>query len=174
MDRLSLRPLIRLVVVLTFVGLLPASPGAADAQEPGPGRPLFAESELTADEGHVTMQWDLTEAVEQGRLGLTFELEQSDDPGFEDPRLRHRGAERSFFVSGLREGHTYFRVRAIAGGVAGPWSDTLVVQVDYPGRGRVTGLVIVGCLVFLATVTAIIAGWLRFDRSRLRERRPAS
>jgi hypothetical protein len=159
---------------MTIAALLSLSPGVVGASERGPGRPQFAETEVTADEGHVTMQWELTEAVEQGSLGLTFELEQSDEPGFEDHRLRHRGAERSFFVSGLREGQTYFRVRAIAGGVAGPWSDTLAVEVAYPGRGRVIGLVIVGCLVFVATVVTIVLGWLRYDRSRLRERRLAS
>lgn len=128
-------------------------------------KPRFVEDEITTNEGHATIQWSLPGASDSTE-GVVFALQQARDPDFQDQRLRHRGPGQSFFVSGLREGLTYFRVRASRSEAIGPWSDPLVVEVDYPGRGSVILLLAIGCLVFAATVVAIVAGWARHRDSR--------
>jgi hypothetical protein len=133
-------------------------------------KPRFVDAGVVStNEGHVTLRWSLPEGSDATTSGLTFELEQSRDPGFGNLRLRHRGPERAVFVSGLLDGRNYFRVRAVpAGSPAGPWSEVLLVEVDYPSRGQVVLLLVVGCLVFAGTITAIVVGWLR-----TRVRKPA-
>jgi hypothetical protein len=114
---------------------------------------------VQADEGHVTLSWTLPgfEAAEECR----FELERSWDAGFADPRRLHDGTESTVFLSGLKAGPTWFRVRGIHGDRAGPWSPALVVDTEYPQRSQVLVLFVVGCIVFAATVAAILLGWAR-------------
>jgi hypothetical protein len=132
-------------------------------------KPRFVDGGVVfTNEGHATLRWSLPEQVDTTASSLIFELEQSRGPGFEDHRLRHRGPERAFFVSGLTDGRNYFRVRAVpAGSPAGPWSDVLVIEVEYPDRGQVILFLVVGCLVFGGTIAAIVSGWLRTRHRRL-------
>jgi hypothetical protein len=129
-----------------------------------PPAPSFLGAELqSTSEGHATLSWTLP--AESGPEGteLRFELEQSNDPAFTNHRLRYEGPGRSVFVSGLLEGRTYYRVRSrSSGAVPGPWSDPLVVEVSYPGRGQVLLLLAVGCVVFVCTAAAIVTGRLRY------------
>lgn len=131
-----------------------------------PAKPRFADSGVVStNEGHATLRWSLP-GGDDPDTDVAFELQQSRDREFSDPHGRHAGPERAFFVSGLRGGRTYFRVRAaVPGSSAGPWSDPLVVEVDYPGRSQVILLLVVGCVVFGATVVAITVGWARNRRS---------
>ena len=165
------------VVICVLAGfLLGPVPAEARQEQPGPAKPWFVGTGVVStNEGHATLRWSLPEDVETTASGLTFELEQSRDAGFRNHFLRHRGPERAFFVSGLIDGRNYFRVRAVpAGSPAGLWSDVLVVEVDYPGRGQVILLLVVGCLVFGGTVAAIIVGWLRTRHRRLAENRASA
>jgi hypothetical protein len=146
--------------------LFAANPGAR--HEPlAQAEPQFTVADvISTNEGHATLRWSLGDYADD-TTDVTFELQQSRDREFGNHRLRHEGAERALFVSGLRDGRTYFRVRAtLDGSPPGPWSDPLVVEVDYPSRDRVVLLLAVGCLVFLATVATIVAGWLRNRRPR--------
>lgn len=149
----------RLALAATIA--LALAPGAAS--DPGePPVPRFAAGRsLTTSEGHATLEWSVPSGG--GGEELSFELQQARTPDFSDPGVRHRGPEDSFFVSGLESGRTWFRVRALAdGSTAGDWSAPLVVEVDYPHRGQVIGLLVAGCVVFLVTVGTIVTGWLRF------------
>jgi hypothetical protein len=141
---------------------------AIQADPPGPPLPAPSFTDGTAistNEGHATLSWSLDD--EPALPGdVSFEVQQSRDAGFRNHRVLHQGPERSLFVSGLNDGSTYFRVRAIRGAATGPWSEPLVVEVDYPGRGQVFLLLGVGCLVFLATVASIATGWMRDRRGQ--------
>lgn len=140
-----------------------SSPTTAQAE---PAKPRFTDGDrVSTNEGHATIHWELPGGVEGAAPEATFELQQSADPSFSDGHRRHRGPGRAFFVSGLKDGRTYFRVRTVSDGSAtGPWSDALVVEVDYPDRGRVVLFLVIGSLVFLGTCAAIVSGWLRTHR----------
>jgi hypothetical protein len=128
-------------------------------------RPVFeTEQVLPADEGHATLNWSMSDGSDAAD-GLVYQLQQSREPAFGNHSLRHEGPESAIFVSGLRDGTTYFRVRAVQQGTPpGPWSETLEVEVDYPTRGHVLLLLSIGSVVFVATVIAIVAGWVRYTR----------
>jgi hypothetical protein len=162
------------VVILGLVSIVAFSlvPATTERTASVPAPPRFVDGvAVSADEGHVVLSWTPAEGDDPAASRLIFELEQSADPAFGNHRLRHRGAERSFFVTGLPEGQVYFRVRAVSGETAGRWSETIAVDVVYPGRLEVLALVSVGCLVFLATVTAILVGWARSRREEPAESR---
>jgi hypothetical protein len=157
-----------LTINLALLGVLLLQPVRADALPDIP-RPTGASFEgpemVSAEEGHTTLRWTLPGHVEEGPP-VTFELEQSQRPDFANHSLRYAGSGRAFFVSGLQEGRTYFRVRALrAGAPPGDWSGPLVVDVDYPDPVPVIVLLSVGCLVLLATVAAIALGWHRHRSS---------
>jgi hypothetical protein len=158
-----------LKLTLAVLGVFLAPPVRADAPSDTPrrtGASFEGPEVVSAEEGHTTLRWILPGLGERG-APVTFELEQSQHPDFANHSLRYAGSERAFFVSGLREGRTYFRVRALrAGAPPGDWSGPLVVDVDYPDPVQVTVLLSVGCLVLLATVAAIALGWHRHRSSR--------
>jgi hypothetical protein len=158
---------VRIPLSLLACMLAAALPAAATADMPPdpatPPAPLFlAEADaVPTSEGHATLAWEMPGDAQRGVPDLTFELQQSTEPGFPSPRLRYAGPDWALFVSGLREGETYFRVRARdANGTVGPWSQPITVDVAYPGRGQVLLLLAVGCVVFVATTAAIVAGRL--------------
>jgi hypothetical protein len=156
-----------LVLSLGLPAAVVLSFAAPDSEQdaPPPAKPRFGETEVVStNEGHATLSWTLPS---RGHLNSNsdFQLQQSRDPGFANHRVRHMGPERSFFVSGLRGGRTYFRVRAVVdGSPPGPWSDTLVVDVEYPGNRQVVLLLAVGCVVLATTAAAILTGWARNRR----------
>jgi hypothetical protein len=114
---------------------------------------------VSADEGHATLSWTVADRDDED---WRFEVQQSFDEGFDNAEIRNPGGDRSMFVSGLPDGTNYFRIRAVgAHGATGNWSEPLLVVVDYPGRGLVLTLFGMGCLVFVATVVAVLAGHRR-------------
>jgi hypothetical protein len=144
-------------ILLTVVAiwLIPTSVDASPAAAPR----FTAEDDVAASEGHATLAW--TVDAKPGN-DLVFELQQSRSRDFSNHRVVHDGVEDAYFVSGLREGATYFRVRAVRSDAgAGPWSETLVVRVEYPGRGQVVVLLAAGFVVLAATVAAVVFGFLR-------------
>lgn len=158
---------LRLVVCLLGACLSALAGGGVRAGGDVPVVPQFTDDGVVSgDEGHATLSWGPGEDVDPDR-SLTYELQQSRDAQFSNHRVRHEGPQTMFFVSGLRDGRTYFRVRAVRSGqTPGPWSAPLIVDVDYPGRRRVVLLLAVGCLVFFSTVATIVIGW---RRSRVRD-----
>ncbi len=113
---------------------------------------------MTANEGHLRLSWKPEGEVPD----LSFELERSLHADFREAALRKVGADRASYISGLREGENYFRVRAVTpAGEAGPWSEALVVRVDYPSRRQVFVLMTVGAVLLIATVVLILTGHAR-------------
>lgn len=114
------------------------------------------ESPVEADEGHVTLAW--TAVAREA----SYELQQADDPAFENAVTRYKGPDLAFFTSGLPEGSHYFRVRAtVEDGRHPGWSPVMEVQVHYPSRERVLVLLSVGGLLFLVLVGVVIIGHRR-------------
>ena len=103
-------------------------------------------------EGVVDLKWKAGEAV-------SFELQESNPAKPEVFKTRYSGSDHSSVLSGLAEGLHRFRVRTTdAGGNPGPWSETLIVEVDYMPASRVRLLLVLGALVVLATVITIVHG----------------
>jgi hypothetical protein len=150
---------IGLVVLVVASGV-----GAARAADGPPPTSFDGPAVVSTTEGHTTLAWS---PRPDGAVHGSFQLEASDDPSFDDGKLRYEGPDRASFVSGLPEGTTWFRVRAVGDdGTAGPWSDAVRVDVAYPERGQVVRFLVLGSIVFLATVTAVIVGHRRHRRQQ--------
>lgn len=118
---------------------------------------ITGENPRSANEGHLTLDWTGPEK------GL-FRVEQSRKSDFDSPLQRYEGPDRAFFTSGLPEGAHYFRVGVVESDQVRAWSVPLKVTVHYPVRNQVTGLLLLGGLVFLALVGVIVGGHLRYYR----------
>ncbi len=109
-------------------------------------------SEMKSNNGVVNLIWSL-EAPEQT---VEFELQQADNEGFTDPKVRYHGVQRSSILTGLPEGDHYFRLRVKD---AEAWSAPLKLEVRFINRGQMLGLLAVGFLVTALTVGAILTGY---------------
>ena len=98
--------------------------------------------------------------------GLRFALEQAPTERFARAEERYRGPDRGSFVSGLPEGDTWFRVRAIdEEGRAGAWSAPMRIEVAYPSPTLVARLFALGAAVLGCTVLAVALGHRRARRN---------
>lgn len=113
------------------------------------------DGERVSDDGTVDLAW------KAGGGADGFELQQSPDAGFDDAWTRYRGADTETVVTGLREGTYHFRVRAVSGEEAGPWSEPLTLTVRYLGRPKLYLLLATGATVAGLTIATIIAGFLK-------------
>lgn len=127
-----------------------------------------ATSPATAPEGHVQLRWE--PPASDGAEPLHYQIEQSRSSDFTAAEVRDLGPDRATFVSGLPPGTVWFRVRAVDGSSAvGPWSEPVAVRVVYPSRELVRNLLILGFLVFLATVGFVLGGHLKSRHRGSRE-----
>jgi len=117
---------------------------------------------ITTTEGHATLSWSVDGPARQD---LRFALEQAPTARFARAEERYRGPDRGSFVSGLPEGDTWFRVRAIdAEGRAGAWSAPVRIEVAYPSMTLVARLFALGAVVLGCTVLAVALGHRRARR----------
>ncbi len=125
-----------------------------------------------SDDGTVDLVWSMPDepmpdAVDLLEFGdddgrLSYRLEQATRADFADARLRYEGPDPASVLTGLREGDYHFRVRATGpDGESGPWSEPLVLHVEFMGRRTLTLLLVTGGLVATMTIVAIISGFLK-------------
>jgi len=113
------------------------------------------DGSMAAPEGHAWVKW--APRSEAPIDTYVFERISPDD----GERAVRRIADTATFIAGLPEGTTELRVRAVADGAEGPWSETLHVEVSYPSLAKVRFLAALGSLLLVATVALIITGHRR-------------
>lgn len=134
---------------------------AATAQESPQVRLLVpaVDAPAPAPEGHVLVTWEIPGAPPDDLS--TFEIEYGENRDFRDAVRRNVGVDRASFLSGLPDGPTYVRVRALADGAPpGPWSEPGVIAVQYPGANVVRNLMLLGAATLLVLLTVIARGHL--------------
>lgn len=99
------------------------------------------------EEGHIRLEW----AAERDTI---FELQQSRTADFADPLTIYRGPDLASFISGLKNGTYYYRVRV----PDDSWSDTMTIEVQHQSLQLALTLFGVGCVVFLLTVFVVVNG----------------
>lgn len=122
-----------------------------------------------APEGHLLASWEPVEAGFDGHSAgrLRYQLQTSRARGFEPAHTIDVGADRASFLSGLRDGDTHLRVRAVtADGVPGPWSDAGTVRVAYHDLALVGKLFALGAVTLVCLLTAIVTGVRRTAAQR--------
>lgn len=127
------------------------------AQLPGP---VFDNNrkEVTKS-GYIKLRWRWPEGPKE-QENYQFELQQSDTTTFDDPKIIYKGPDYATFLSGMRNGDYYHRIRAIArnGTDTSKWSDPVLVQVRHHSLALAFSLFGIGALVFLITVGIVIKG----------------
>lgn len=109
--------------------------------------------------GYFKLQWAVSPDV-QKTGAFTYEVQQSDNGSFEQPKNLYAGPDLATFCSGYKNGTYFFRVRAIASNENAPglWSPTLTVRVKHHSIHLAFALFGLGALVFLLTVGIVVRG----------------
>lgn len=109
--------------------------------------------EVSAKGGVLELQWE-TEAGEADRV---FVLEQSESESFAESMVRYRGTDTGTYLTGLRGGEHYFRIKT----EGGDWSPPQKVVMTQISRKKLALLFFTGLLVCAATVGTILLGYFR-------------
>ena len=137
---------------ILFFALLPLS---ATAQTEPLSPPVFeGENPLLVEEGYFHLRWNdpLPDAKN------LFELEGARSEAFEESHPVYSGEETSIFVSGLRDGDYFYRVRSRYQDPSSPWSKVQRVQVKHHSLKRAWGLFATGALAFCLILAVIFWG----------------
>jgi hypothetical protein len=116
------------------------------------------ETKGDAKAGYYTLQWKLPGADKADNPGPDYELVESGEAGFEHGRIIYRGADVATIISGKPDGTYHYRVRATVGKVPGDWSRPLTVHVAHHPLPHALVYLVVGALVFVATLAVIFWG----------------
>ena len=110
--------------------------------------------ESVSDDGAVTLSWDKEPSA-------TIILQRDRSAAFTDPLLLYQGTDAGSVVTGLEEGEHFFRI----GFAEGEFSEPLRIRVEFVSRVQLTILLSLGAIVVLATVLAIVLGYLGTRRT---------
>lgn len=122
--------------------------------------PLFTiPGENFSDSGYIQISW----SDNSNDRSVKFQLEQADDPEFENTKLIYEGPDRASFISGLADGNYYYRIRKTFNGQSSGWSSAIIVKVEHHSLAMAFSLASIGLTVFLLTVAVVIKG-IRNDR----------
>ena len=142
---------------LLALGLLRAV--SLNAQTP---QPVFENpAEVDTKSGYIKLNWRLDDLAE-----FAFEVEQSASPDFASTRVIYAGPDYATFLSGLRNGIYYYRVRAVGNAGPGAWSEAVKVRVEHHSLTLAFTLFSIGALVFLITVGIVVQGTRAASRNR--------
>lgn len=147
-----------LVAVVLLFGL-----STAFAQEAGDTlynsiTPQFdlPDSNFTSS-GSLKLIWLIPDSILSLKEHI-FELQQSEDPEFRDVMTRYKGSDLATYISGLRSGNFYYRVRLVDDDLTSDWSKPIVVTVEHHSLRLAFILFGIGAVVFLSTVAVVVHG----------------
>lgn len=136
------------------LSLLIASGPLLAGEAPPLAPPTLSADTAVATAGYYRLSWTPPDAA----APLAFELQESSAPDFTGAVIAYRGPDRATTHSGRADGDYHFRVRALAGDVAGAWSTPVIVQVRHHSLLRAGLFFALGALVFVATLGLILRG----------------
>lgn len=152
-----------LLLVLLTVAVVLAGATQAESKNNFPAdlpAPLFENpAQSQSDAGHIKLRWRLGESLSASKVqGVRFELQTAPDVSFHTAKNVYTGTDRATFISGLRDGRYYYRVRSLWGDRRSAWSAPVVVTVRHHSMNFAWTLFTLGLLVFAATVGVIAHG----------------
>lgn len=102
---------------------------------------------LSSDTGFAALSW--TNAT-----GKPVLLQRASTPEFNDAVSVYKGLNGSYFISGLRDGVYFFRLRS----EQGVWSEAVRLDVSHHSAQKAWLLFGLGAIVFLGVVGVILRG----------------
>lgn len=108
--------------------------------------------------GYTTLSWDRLENVE-------FELQQSSSRLFKDIRSVYKGRDSAVFISGLKNGRYFYRVRSLKdNSLQSTWSDIKELRVVHHSLKTALSLFLLGLTTFLFTIVVIFKGHFQHQK----------
>ncbi|MCY4779405.1 hypothetical protein ORI89_07070 [Sphingobacterium sp. UT-1RO-CII-1] len=99
-------------------------------------------------QGVVKLDWTVS-----GQNSLeNYELQEANTPSFTQPKKRYDGNDTGTFISGLKNGTYYYRVRKVGDN----WSNIVSVQIKHHSLTLAINLLILGAIVFIITTALIL------------------
>lgn len=132
--------------VIFFLLILIVAPAWSTAQD----TKLSSSKSGISHDGHIKLQWEASPA-DTPRI---FEVQQAADEDFRDESVIYQGPDLGTFISGLKNGTYYFRVRA----EGRDWSNVLRLEVKHHSLSLTFVLLGLGGMVFLCTAGMVIYG----------------
>lgn len=132
----------------------------ATAYAQSPPEAMFqSDTLIESNNGHTRLSWETPQGSELPK-GLVYELQLDSSAAFPAARVLYRGPDAATFVSGLPNGHYYFRVRTLAqtDDRSGSWSDTLHLNVKHHSLTLAFSLLALGGVVVLLTAWMVVSG----------------
>lgn len=141
----------RVIFFSLMLMLAPALGAGQNATDSSGGTiQLFSSKDGVSQDGHLKLEWSPAKTAR----GLQFEVQQADNPAFDETKVIYQGPDRATFVSGLENGTYFFRVR-----VKGQeWSDVLEMKVVHHSLSLTYILLGLGGMVFLCTAGMVLHG----------------
>ncbi|PHN06316.1 hypothetical protein [Flavilitoribacter nigricans] len=137
-----------LLVLFLTLGLKAIDPEPPQFENPPEN---FTES------GYIKLSWEWIPGAESAN-GHEFELQQAPDAQFSSSTAIYQGQDFATFLSGLKNGDYYYRVRVKEGGPWSAWSEPTLVRVQHHSLSLAFTLFGLGALVFLLTVGIVVQG----------------
>jgi len=131
------------IIVIVFAAFLPQPASATGPQ-------LDSDTTLSTA-GYFRLTW-------HDAPGAEYELQQSRSNSFDDARTLYHGRDQASVISGLADGHYYYRIGNTA---TGQWSKPLEIEVKHHPLTRAFGFFSLGAVMFLATLGVLISGTRR-------------
>jgi hypothetical protein len=117
------------------------------------------EAEQIASAGYYSLVWTSPAGPTMDESPV-YELVESTDAAFTDATVQYRGPDLATTISGRPNGTYYYRVRRTdQPSTTGPsWSNVHRVVVEHHSIGRAVTFLIIGGLVFAATLVVVLWG----------------
>lgn len=160
-----MKPIIHSAILILGTAVIAASEpvGLTDARLPVPTFDITLDHNTRSGTVHLFWSVDTLRSLPGG---INFELVQAADSMFADGRVRYVGPDMATYISGLKDGEYYFRVRTVNAdrSDASEWSGTVVVSVEHHSLTLALSLAGLGGLVFLLTVVVVVWGTKASER----------
>ncbi len=111
--------------------------------------PHFITETGTIKDGYINIRWRSNDN------SAIYELQQAADSLFKTSRTIYRGQDLASFISGLKDGNYYYRIRDTRLPL---WSKPLKITVQHHSMALATWLFCTGFIVFSITSGVIIWG----------------
>lgn len=115
--------------------------------------PAAAQLQLQSDTALSTAGYFRLSWQQEQRTG--YQLQQARNSDFSDAHDIYRGEDSATVISGLADGHYFYRVRNPS---ANGWSETVEVEVKHHPLSRAFGFFALGAVMFVATLVVLLKG----------------
>lgn len=139
---------------LTLFTMLFIIPVCCNAQVPA----FHGSNLIESNTGYTRLSWNKTD-------NSGFELQQSSSSSFKDMLPVYKGRDNTVFISGLKNGRYFYRVRPLKDkSPQGSWSEIKELRVIHHSLKTAFSLFFLGLTAFVFTIFVIFKGHFKHQK----------